>query len=153
MPIEDPILVYSKASSIASGSDSDDNILSPLTTVLNSQPRPVASTAPPPHVVVPSSSGIGTDNPPPPATAPGQPSHTPKQTQKKASQEARDVAVMQVKVRKKVERQEALERKDTKRQEARRKAHNAKQKEVSQLWQDEVFHGGFEVDLPFRSSQ
>ena len=92
-------------------------------------------------------------NPPSPATAPGRPSRARKQTRKKASQDARHVAAVQVKARKKVERQQALERKDMKQQEARRKAHNAKQKEVSQLWQDEVFLGGYEVDLPIRSSQ
>ena len=152
----DPALVYDEASPIASGgdsnSDSDDNVLPPLTTILNSQPRPVASTAPPPRVFA-SSSGAGVNNPPPPATAPGRPSRARKQTRKKASQEARDVTAVQVKARKKVERQEALVRKDMKQQEARMKARNSKRKEVSQLWQDEAFLRGYVVDLPIRSSQ
>jgi hypothetical protein len=46
-------------------------------------------------------------------------------------------------------------RNDTEKKEARRKTHNAKQKEVSQLWQDKEFlvAAGYEVDLPIRSSQ
>ena len=65
------------------------------------------------------------------------------------------MAAEQVKARKKVERQEAMERKDMKKGEAQRKAHDAKQKEVSQLWQDKEFlrAAGYEVDLPTRSSQ
>ena len=71
-------------------------------------------------MVVPSSY-----NTPPPATAPGLPSQGRKQTREKGLQGTRDMAAEQVKARRKIERQEAMERMDMK-GEDRRKAHNAK---------------------------
>ena len=60
-----------------------------------------------------------------------------------------------MRVRKKIEWQEAMEWKDEKKKKTQQKAHNLKKKEVSQLWLDKEFlkAAGYEVDLPIRSSQ
>ena len=48
-----------------------------------------------------------------------------------------------------------MEREEAEKKEARPKAYKAKQKEVSQLWQDKEFlvAAGYEVDLPIGGSQ